>query len=206
MKPGDRHALNVLCAVRDQLDQTGVAPDVFELCLLTRIRHPKTVHTALDRLVAAGLLVADADGRLAVPKEWPAPVLAPAPPAETPDEPTPIKPGRSRKSPPYRQRGPRHRPADFDTYVDEVAVRLTLAGERCRELGRAEQVEAIRIAARRGWTDRTTGVRLGISSERVFRLRRKHGIPGQPVGTNQYGGPRGWFAASRKQNRSEAAA
>lgn len=49
-----------------------------------------------------------------------------------------------------------------------------------------ERLVVVRHLAKRGYTDREIGARIGRSARTVLRLRREFGIAGQPVGTNRY--------------------
>ena len=61
--------------------------------------------------------------------------------------------------------------------VDQVAVERALSGQRCRPLGLAERVEAVRAgAAELGLNDHEIADRTGMSPETVQRIRTRHHI------------------------------
>ncbi|WP_047894805.1 hypothetical protein [Micromonospora sp. RV43] len=177
MTPGDRLALDLLCAVDEHVNERGTPATVRHLAVLLRRRSWAPVQRQVRRLVGHGLL-------------WPVVPAGVVRPTQSPWR----APGSVRVRPPVRRRR-KQRPrtqrqwygAGSLTDVDLVAVERALAGEPARPLSIAEKRAAIRIAARRRWNDREIGERIGVTPRHVLRIRRQHGIAsGVPLGANQH--------------------
>lgn len=141
----------ILAAIREHARTYSVIPSLRQICAATGIRWPNAVHRDVVRLQMAGVLpVGKAAARRLAEQE--------------------------------KRRLAARRPRGLvlvgsATVVDEVAVWRALTGDPARRLGIAERVEAVRLGARRGWTDGEIADRLGIWTRSVVRIRMQHGIP-----------------------------
>lgn len=183
MSPGDRLALDVLCAVDEYVNERGVPATVRTLAVLLHRRSWAPVQRQVRRLISHELL-------------WPVAPAGVLRPTQTPWR----MPGKVRLRPPSRRRRKQRQwyGAGSLTDVDLVAMERALDGEPARPLGIAERVAAVRIAAGRRWNDREIADRIGVASRHVLRIRRRHGIAsGVPLGTNQHSPSHGrWGVAA----------
>ncbi|MGC4886737.1 hypothetical protein [Micromonospora sp. DT227] len=179
MSPGDRLALDVLCAVDHHVNECGVPPTVRQLAVVLRRRSWAPVQRQVSRLIRDSLLLPVS----------PAGVLRPT-----------QTPWRTPGGQVCVRRPPRRRPVrrcygtGSLTDVDEVAVERALDGDGTRPLSIAEKIVAVRLGVALRWNDREIADRIGVSARHVLRIRQQNGIgSGVPLGTNQHS-PRhaGW--------------